>query len=79
MKVLSIKQPFAELIIQGKKKIELRNWNTDFRGEFYIHTSKIPNEEAMKKFGFDNLSCGCIIGKVKLVDVKKYNDDEERK
>jgi len=79
MKVLSIKQPFAELIILGKKKIELRKWNTKFRGEFLIHTSKVPDEKAMKEFGFDKLSCGCIVGKAKLVDVKKYSNEEEHK
>ena len=46
MKALSIKQPYAELILQGKKKIELRKWNTNFRGEFLIHASKIPDLEA---------------------------------
>ncbi|MBT4216408.1 MAG: ACP synthase, partial [Nitrosopumilus sp.] len=28
MKCLSICQPFAELIVQNKKIIELRKWNT---------------------------------------------------
>ena len=41
MKALSLKQPFAELVVEGKKKIELRNWNTKFRGDFFIHASKI--------------------------------------
>jgi len=77
MKALSIKQPFAELILQGRKKIELRRWNTNFRGEFLIHTSKNPDEQAMKRFGFGNLTNGAIIGKVKLVDVKHYKSDEE--
>ena len=31
------------------------------------------------KFGFDELPCGCVVGKVKLVDVKKYNNEEEHK
>ena|SRR3989344_9253354 len=79
MKALSLKQPFAELILQGKKKIELRNWNTKFRGEFFIHASKIPDKEAMKKFGFDNLSLGGIVGKAFLKDVKKYNNKTEHK
>lgn len=30
MKVLSLKQPFAEFVVSGKKKIELRKWNTKF-------------------------------------------------
>lgn len=77
MKTLSIKQPFAELILQGRKKIELRKWNTNFRGEFLIHASKIPDEQAMRKFGFKNLSCGYIIGKIRLVDVKIYKTEEE--
>ena|SRR3989344_418119 len=77
MKTLSIKQPFAELILQGKKKIELRKWNTKFRGEFLIHASKIPDRNAMKKFGFSHLSCGYIVGKAELIDVKKYKNREE--
>ncbi len=77
MKALSIKQPFAELILQGKKKIELRKWNTFFRGGFLIHASKVPDKEVMKKFGFKKLSCGCVVGKAKLIDVKKYNNEEE--
>lgn len=77
MKALSLKQPFAELILQGKKKIELRKWNTNFRGEFLIHASKILDKEAMKKFNFKELPTGCIVGKANLTDVKKYNNDKE--
>ena len=79
MKALSIKQPYAELIIQGKKKIELRKWNTNFRGEFYVHASKNPDTAAMKKFGFSDLPLGYIIGKAKLVEVKKYENEEQHK
>ncbi|MFH1365534.1 MAG: ASCH domain-containing protein [archaeon] len=77
MKALSLKQPFAELILEGKKKIELRKWNTSFRGEFFIHASKIPDEESMKKFGFKELPCGAIVGKAKLTNVKKYGNEKE--
>jgi hypothetical protein len=77
MKALSLKQPFAELILQGKKRIELRKWNTNFRGEFLIHSSKIPDKEAMQKMGFKELPCGFILGKVKLIDVKHYENEEE--
>ena len=77
MKVLSLKQPFAELIVSGKKTIELRNWKTNFRGEFLIHASKKPDEISMKKFGFNELPLGAIIGKSKLVRVKHYENDKE--
>ncbi len=77
MKALSLKQPYAELVVSGRKTIEIRKWNTKFRGEFLIHASKIPDKEAMKKFGFDSLPLGKIVGKAVLKDVKKYNSKEE--
>lgn len=77
MKALSIKQPWAELILQGKKKIEIRKWSTKFRGEFYIHASKNPDKDAMKKFGFEGLPCGFIVGKANLVDIKNYKNRGE--
>jgi hypothetical protein len=77
MKALSLKQPYAELVVSGKKTIELRKWNTNFRGEFLIHASKIPDNEAMKKFGFANLPFGFIVGKAELIDVKHYANESE--
>ncbi len=77
MKSLSLKQPFAELVVSGKKTIELRKWNTNFRGKFLIHSSKIPDEKSMKKFKFDELPCGFIVGEAELVDVKKYKNKKE--
>jgi predicted transcriptional regulator len=77
MKALSLKQPYAELVVSGKKKIELRKWNTNFRGEFLIHASKNPDEEAMKKFGFKSLPVSRIIGKATLKEVKTYSSPED--
>ncbi|MFA4960255.1 MAG: ASCH domain-containing protein [Candidatus Pacearchaeota archaeon] len=77
MKTLTLKQPFAELVISGKKTIELRNWSTKFRGKFLIHASKSPDKKAMKQFGFNELPCGFVIGEAELIDVKKYLSKEE--
>lgn len=77
MKALSLKQPFAELVLSGKKTIELRKWNTKFRGEFYVHASQTPDHSAMKRFGYSELPTGAILGKVTLVAVKKYSSDRE--
>lgn len=77
MKALSLKQPWAELIVSGKKTLEIRKWNTKFRGEFLIHASKIPNKKAMEKLGFKSLPNGCIVGKAKITRVKEYNSLEE--
>ena len=37
---LSVRQPFAEQIMLGKKKIEYRSQLTHKRGSFYIYASK---------------------------------------
>lgn len=79
MKALSLKQPYAELILEGRKTIELRKWNTNFRGEFLIHSSKTSDVNAMKKYGFDELPNGFILGKANLIDVKHYPNEEEHK
>lgn len=40
MKVISLLQPWASLVILGHKKIETRSWNTKYRGDLLIHASK---------------------------------------
>ncbi len=77
MKCLSVCQPFAELIVQGKKTIELRKWNTKFRGEFLVHAAKNILMEDCKRMKISSsvITTGAIIGKVNLVDVKKSLHD----
>ena len=79
MKCLSVCQPFAELIVQGKKTIELRKWNTKFRGEFLVHAAKNICVEDCKRMKISSslIITGAIIGKVNLVNVKKYYSDTE--
>ena len=78
MKCLSICQPFAELIIQNKKTVELRKWNTNFRGEFLVHAPiKIRKEDCVKMKMNEKLTTGAIIGKAELFDVKKYGSIKE--
>jgi hypothetical protein len=50
MKCLSLKQPFAELLVSGKKTVELRKWNTKFRdkSEHYADIKKFDSY----KYGF---------------------------
>ena len=80
MKCLSVSQPFADLIISGKKIIELRKWNTNFRGEFLIHAPiKIRIEDCKRLKINKKLVTGAIIGKAELYEVKKYNSVKEIK
>ena len=80
MKCLSVSQPFANLIVQGKKTIELRRWNTNFRGEFLIHSpQKIRKEDCNRLKITEKLITGAIIGKAEIYDVKKYKSNSEIK
>ena len=42
MKALSIKEPWASLILEGKKTIETRTWITHYRGSVILCASKTP-------------------------------------
>ena len=72
-----VKTVVAEFIVSGKKTVELRKWNTRFRGEFLVHASLNTKTEWMTKQGSEDLPRGCIVGKATLVDVKKYENHGE--
>ena len=81
MKALSIKQPWAWAILNGKP-IENRNWPTRLRGPFLIHTGKTFDHEGYKFIldyrdmlfplieipSRDGFKMGGIIGKAKIVN-----------
>ena len=79
MKCLSLKQPYADLLAFGEKTIELRKWNTRFRGEFLIHASKNIDIQACERLDIDidKLTIGAIIGSAFLYDFKEYSNQEE--
>ena len=65
MKVLSIKQPYAELILMGAKEYEFRTWKTKFRGTFLIHASKKIDKNCDAK-PIREMIFGAIIGQAEL-------------
>ena len=82
MKVLTIKQPWATLIMQGDKRFEFRSWQTKYRGDLLIHAGLGVDNEAMKrlaKYLPDELPKGEIIGKVKLIDCIKMSPEFKEK
>ena len=71
MKVLTIRQPWATLIMRGDKRFEFRSWQTKYRGELLIHAGKGIDKEAvnrLEKYLPKDLPLGKILGKVMLVD-----------
>ena len=78
MKALTIKQPWATLIMQGDKRFEFRSWQTKYRADLLIHAGKVIDKEAMKrlaKYLPEELPYGKILGKVKLVDCIKMSPE----
>jgi hypothetical protein len=49
MRTLSIQQPFAQFVVRGIKRIEVRPWGTDYRGRVAIHASAKVPPKAMEK------------------------------
>jgi len=47
MMCLSVRQPWATLIIAGIKNVENRKWDTRLRGALAIHASKTSDQQAM--------------------------------
>jgi hypothetical protein len=41
MRVLSLHQPFAQLVVRGVKRVEVRSWTTDYRGRIAIHAKGV--------------------------------------
>jgi len=78
MKALSIRQPWAWLIVNGYKDIENRTWSTDFRGRVYVHAGKrvkqgdFPEQRAyIRESGLtlpEEPPLGAIVGEVNIID-----------
>lgn len=80
MKALSIRQPWAWLIIHGGKDIENRSWHTKHRGRFLVHASQgmtkldynaaswYAKQRGVEVPPFADLQRGGIVGSVFLAD-----------
>jgi len=71
-KALTVKNPYAEYIARGEKKIEVRSRDTKHRGELIICSSQKPVIQEMQS--------GCILASVNLWQTKPFKDlTEEEK
>ncbi len=70
MKVLSIKEPWASLIINGYKDYEFRGYKTNYRGKILIHASNKVEYDMLNRFKKYNISYkpGYIIGEAYITD-----------
>ena len=68
-KALSLKQPIANWIMDGKKNIETRKWRTNYRGDIVICSSKKP----------DIYPAGYALGIVELYHIEPMEKKHEEK
>jgi hypothetical protein len=74
MRALTTHQPWADLLVDGRKPIETRTWPTSYRGPLLIHSSRnpivFPGDVNLNGLDPRRLSYGCVLGRVDLVDVR---------
>src|SRR5215831_7564721 len=80
---LSLKQPWATLLVYGRKTIEVRRWPTARRGRILIHAARISDErpEAWKHVSDELMAAaqlvGGVIGEADLTGCVVYRSKEQ--
>lgn len=72
MKLLSVRQPWAALLLNGQKTIETRTWATKYRGRLGVHAGlQLDRYGPLHRFPDPSLLLrGAVIGAVELVDCR---------
>ncbi|EZP50330.1 ASCH domain-containing protein [Delftia sp. RIT313] len=86
---LSIRQPWAWLIVHGYKDIENRDWSTPFRGQVLVHagltmtrayfdqiTEELGNSDMLPAGGlpsYEDLLRGGLVGWTRIVDCVEHS------
>ena len=84
LRVLSVQQPWAWLIVHGGKDVENRRWRTRYRGLVAIHASlRLDHDFALGRWPLprnvalpplDTLPRGAIVGVATIVDCVDQSD-----
>ena len=80
VRALTIHQPWAELIIRGRKPFELRSWRTKYRGPLLIHSAAEVDSADARDLGLDpdKLITSAFVGVALLTDVRPYTREDAR-
>ncbi len=67
---LSVRQPWVELILPGRKSIEVRSWTTRHRGLLWLHAGMARERRLLQRFHLDEkqLTFGALVGRCELTD-----------
>lgn len=80
---LSVRQPWATLIVLGIKELEVRRWSTKRTGRIYIHAGKQIDRRARgwKLVPEEHLALldlrGGLVGSVELIGCRTYRTGRE--
>lgn len=84
---ISVRQPWAWLLVNGVKKVENRTWETSYRGPLLIHASRttvdLIRTNCSELFAdmppADMLPLGCLVGMVHLAECITLKDAQRRR
>lgn len=79
MKVITMRQPYAQAVLLGLKRYETRSWATNFRGKIFIHAGKAKlTKKALalaEKYSFVDMHFGEILLVAELSDCIKITPE----
>lgn len=84
MKVLTLREPWASLLLEGVKTLETRGWATSYRGELFIHagSGRVPRGDAhvdeLMSLLRGPLHYGLVIARCELVDCVRIDAEYAR-
>ena len=76
---ISIKQPWAELILQSKKTIEIRPWDNPYRGDLYLHTGKMADGYKIFTLNMPDVFRGGYVGVMELTTIVPFTPERWEK
>ena len=68
MKAISIKEPWASMIREGRKTIETRTWKTNYRGKILLCASQKPKSDIS----------GTAFATAELTDIRPMTKADEK-
>ena len=77
MRTIVLRQPWASLVLEGKKTIELRTWQTKHRGPVLIVAGKGIDHADAKRHGWSNGPRGVALCVVDLTGVRPATSSDE--
>lgn len=75
MKAVTIHQPWAGLIVDARRKLEIRKWNTLYRGPLLIHAGLKVDAAACARFKLAAGAVGAIIGMADVITTKQLSEE----